>query len=401
MAKLTTAKIKSIKKPGMYGDGGSLFLRVAPGGSKAWVVKVQVKGRTITTKKGNTRALRREIGLGGVEYTSLAEARNKAIEIRQAAREGIDPVSEKLKVGMPSFREAVEKTFEAYSINWREKHKKNWRQVINAHAMLKLADLQIDQIGRAEIVAVISPIWNEKPETGRKLKLALRQVMEWAKGSGFCEHNAVDQVNGALPVHEKLEDEIEQRAHDYIPYQDAEAVLKMIREHDAPEVSRLCLEFLILTGVRSGEARGARCDEIKGDVWELPGARTKNKKKFRVPLSGAALDVLEKAKAHDNGSGYVFPSSRRGAITDYYMARMMKKTEGTIHGWRSTLRTYLEKCTSASFEVKETCLNHSLPALVRRYQRDDLLDERRAVMQAWGAYVTGANESAKVISIAG
>ena len=189
MGRLNAAKVKAIKEPGRYSGGGTLFLYVAPGGSKSWVQRLVVNGK------------RRDIGLGGFPLTSLAEAREKAFANRKLARDGGDPLADRRKAKMPTFREAAEKTFEANRPRWKnEKHVKNWIQSMEKYAFPVLGDIPVDQIGREEVLRILTPIWTSRPERARRLRQRIRTVLGWCQAHNYCEHNpAGEGISAALP----------------------------------------------------------------------------------------------------------------------------------------------------------------------------------------------------------
>ena len=158
---LTHAKVKALKTPGRHGDGGGLYLNVAKGGSKSWVQRIAIDGR------------RRDVGLGGFPAVSLAKARERASQNRDAIADGRDPVAEKRtpKPAMPTFREAARACHEIHRPRWRnEKHAANWLATLERHAMPKLGQLPVDRITRADVLAVLMPIWGTRQETARRVR---------------------------------------------------------------------------------------------------------------------------------------------------------------------------------------------------------------------------------------
>ena len=142
---MTVKKVRALAEPGLYGDGNTLYLRVAPGDSKQWVQRLTIHGK------------RRDIGLGGCGYVTLAEAREAAYENRRLARRGGDPLAAKRKPGTPLFREAARRTYETLRPRWRNKKVAvNWMQQLERHAFARLADMPVDRIGREDVLAVLT-----------------------------------------------------------------------------------------------------------------------------------------------------------------------------------------------------------------------------------------------------
>ena len=258
MGRLTATQIRSLSKPGLHGDGGTLYLVVAPGGSKSWIQRLTIDGK------------RRDIGLGGFPLVSLAEAREKAFEHRKLARTGGDPLAVKRRAKVPTFREAAEKTFEANRPRWR--NAKVGMQQLERHAFPVLGDMGVDRIGREDVLRVLTPIWTVKPETARKLRQRIRGTLRWAEAHGHVAYNiAGEGIDGALPAMPAVKEHY--RA---LPYREVAAALETVDACRASVAAKLCLRFLVLTAARSGEARGATWDEIDVDAreWPKPPLRT-------------------------------------------------------------------------------------------------------------------------------
>ena len=391
MATLTAAKIKNISDPGMYGDGGTLYLRVAPGGSKSWIQRLTIEGK------------RCDIGLGGYPLTSLAEARDKAFENRKAARGGGDPLAEKRKARMPTFREAAQNTFDANRPRWRsEKVAAKWWQAMEKHAFPNLGNKRVDRIGRDDVLRVLTPLWTSRPEQARKLRQSIRSTLSWAQAHGLVETNmAGEAINGALPAQPAVKEHL--RA---LPYREVGTALETVEASASSLSAKLCFRFTVLTAARSGEARGATWDEIDLDAreWRIPAGRMKAGAEHRVPLSDAALTVLEQARPLRDKWGLVFPSpSRAGrSLSDMTLTKVLRTTglaeRATVHGFRSSFRDWCAD-TGKPREIAEAALAHTVGGVEGAYFRSDLFGRRRALMEQWAAFLTGAE--AKVVPFRG
>ena len=384
---LSARKIETLKAPGMYSDGGTLFVRVAPGGSKQWVQRLTVKGR------------RRDIGLGGYPLVSMADAREAAFNNRKLARAGDDPIAERNKAQVPTFREAANSTYETLRPRWRsDKGAANWKQQLERHAMRRLGPLSVDTIGREEILRVLTPIWTAKPETARRVRRCIKATLQWAVSSGHAEVNmAGDVLDGALPRQPSV------RAHlRALPNRDVPQALDTIGD---ATTGALALRFVILTAARSGEVRMATWGEIDLErrEWRVPGERMKAGREHRVPLTDAALDVLRQARVLDDGSGLVFPSPvRRGRpLSGVTLTKVLRDNDlaerATVHGFRSSFRDWCAE-TGKAREVAEAALAHAVKGVEGAYFRSDLFDRRRRLMDSWAAFVTGEG-SATVVQL--
>ena len=242
MGRLTVALVRALSKPGRYGDGGTLFLRVAPGGSKGWVQRLTIGGK------------RRDLGLGGWPLVTLAEARDQALENRRLVRRGGDPLADRRRAKTPTFSEASDSALEANRRRWRNaKTVDNWRATMERYADPVFGDQRVDQIGREDVLRVLVPIWTAKPEIGRKVRQRIRATLAWAQAHGHVEHNvAGEAINAALPS--MMSRKTHFRA---LPYREVGAALDTIEASRASIATKACLRFLVLTACRSGEARGA------------------------------------------------------------------------------------------------------------------------------------------------
>ena len=382
MARLTIKAIREAARPGRYGDGGTLYLNVAPGGTKSWVQRITIDGK------------QRDIGLGPWPVVTLAEARDLAIDNRRAVRRGVDPLAEKHRAKVPTFLEAAHRTFEANRARWRNaKVAANWLQQLERHAFPKLGHRRVDAIDHEAVLSVLTPIWTAKPEAARKVRQRIRATLRWAEAHGFIDHNpAGEAINGALPAQPSVREHL--RA---LPYREVGAALATIDESGASVAAKLCLRFLVLTAARSGEARGATWSEIDMEAceWRIPGSRMKAGQDHRVPLSDAVLAVLDRARDLRDGSDLIFPSPRRPGqeLSDMTLTKVLRTTgfaeRATVHGFRSSFRDWAAEKTSAPHAVMELALAHAVGSKVEQaYARSDLLARRRDLMQRWSDYLT-------------
>lgn len=376
---LSDAKIAKRMKPGMHGDGRGLYLHVTAPGAKSWILRTAVHGK------------RRDFGLGAYPMVSLAEARQKAADMRAVARKGGDPGAERKKEVL-TFEQAARKLYASLLPTWTNDHfAKTWIASLEADVFPKIGARKVETITSADVLSVLSPIWTVKNGTAKKIKQRIAATFDWAKGHGhFDGTNPVDGVERALPLVKAKPDH-----HDAMAYADLPGFAKALAEREG--TSARCLEFIIHTATRSGEARGARWAEVdlKAGVWTIPAERMKARQEHRFPLSPAALSVLAKVKGLD--TDLIFPSAQRGEdgkakvqsdmVFKALFTRM--KVEGiTTHGFRSTFRDWAAEVARAEREVAEACLAHQVGnAVERAYARSDLFDRRRELMDQWSAFV--------------
>ena len=352
MGKLTVAQVRTVCSPGRHGDGDGLYLNVSTSGTKSWVHRIVVGGR------------RRDIGLGAFPSVSLAQARNMVAANKSAVADGRDPLIEKRKQALPTFKEAAVKVHEANLPRWKNtKHAVSWLQTLERHAFPMIGNIPVDQIGQEDVLNVLTPIWGTRQETARRVRQRIRTVFKWCMAHGFVETNVAGEIiDGALPPMPKI------RSHfRSLPYQEVPAAMATIARSKASDASRLCFEFLVLTACRSGEARGARWAEIDTALatWTIPGHRMKGGEDHRVPLSKASLEILNKSMLIKNSSGLVFPSPTRYSdpLSDMTLTKLLRSNglseRATVHGFRSSFRDWASECTSATHAAMELSLAHS------------------------------------------
>ena len=381
MKQVSHNELKAITKPGRYMAGDTLYLIVSATGSKSWVQRLTIHGK------------RRDIGLGSFKLITLARARQRAHDNRVMVAEGGDPIAEKRREQIPTFGKAAILTYETLKPRWRNgKHTLNWIQGITKYAIPVIGARPIDQLGREDVLRILTPLWTTKPETGRRLRQKMRAVFRWAQAHGYIESNpAGEGIDGALPKQPTVKAHL--RA---LPYREVAGALDTIEQSGASIAAKLALRMLILTATRSGEIRGAQWDEIdiENRAWIIPGERMKTGREHRIPLSDAALDVLEQVRILRDKSGLVFPSPTRpgNSLSDAALIKVLNRTglavAATVHGFRSSFRDWCAD-TSKPREIAEAALAHTVGGVEGAYFRSDLFDRRAVLMGQWADYLTG------------
>ncbi len=388
MANLTALQVRHIRakaKVQRLGDGGGLYLIVKPSGSKSWVQRIMIDGK------------RTDIGLGGFPAVSSAKAREKSMEIRATVADGRDPRAERRRPALPTFQEAAEMYIQANAPTWRHaKTAGDTRARLCTYAYPVFGDTRVDRITRHDVLEALEPIWTAKPAASRKLRQRVRAVFSYALAHEWVDSNpAGEAIDAALPKTPAVKSHF--RA---LPYQDVADALRTVEASTATLAARLCLRFAVLTAARSGEARGARWDEIDldGRVWTIPPDRMKARREHRVPLSDAALNVLDRARDLPDKAktGLVFPSARAraGELSDMTLTKVLRDNglagRATVHGFRTSFKTWCMETTDTPWAVGEAALAHTLGnSTEQAYARSDLFERRRELMQQWADYATG------------
>ena len=385
---LTARFVNTVSDPGRYGDGRGghgLILnvhRTLDGRvSKSWIQRVRIGARVT------------HLGLGSFPVVTLAEARKAALANRRTAAKGIDPRTG----GVPTFAAALDAVLVIQAGVWRDggKSENQWRASLRDYAGA-LMRKPVDAIGPGDVLGVLTPIWNEKRETAKRVRQRIGAVMRWSVAEGHRTDNPVDAIGAALP-----KTGCNKAHHRALPYGAVAGALATVRASAAYPTTKLAFECLVLTAARSGEVRGMRWDEVDGDTWTVPAERMKTGREHRVPLSGPTLAVLREARQYADGSGLVFPSARGKVMHGMALSRLLTYLDvGAVpHGFRSSFRDWAAERTSTPHAVMEAALAHVVKNQAEAaYARSDLLDKRRVLMDAWARYVTA--ESCTVVEIA-
>ena len=369
--RLTVAYVKRAA-PGRHYDAGGhgLILRVTPTGSRRWTWRGTVRGRTI------------ELGLGGTTYVSLREARERAFEYRRLSLSGVDPrVHNQASL---TFGEAFERVIRIQRRSWKSGSttEEGWRQTARSH-MATLLDRPVADIQATDVLAVVMPIWSDKHITANRVLRRISAVLKWAVAAGLRSDDPCPAVRAALPRRSQRTTH-----HRAIHHSELGRALKRIDASPAWPGTRLAISFLALTAARSGEVRGATWSEIdlEARLWTVSGSRTKTGRKHRIPLSGQAIEIVRRARTLSNGRTLVFPGKRAGhPVSRTTIAKLFRGLDlpGTPHGLRSSFRSWAAE-TDVRREVAEQALGHVVRSQTEAaYQRSDLLEQRREVMQAW------------------
>ncbi len=387
--KLFSVEITRGMDAGLYSDGGNLWLQVSKIGTKSWLFRYTLNGRS------------RAMGLGALHTVTLSEARNKATTCRKLLVDGIDPIvardadaasQAKAAANTKTFDECAAAYIAVHSPEWRNaKHSLQWTATIATYASPTIGKLPIKDVTSARVLEVLEPIWNTKPETAARLRGRIECVWNWAKARGYCsgDNPAVWRGNlkDLLPAIKKSE---RVKHHPALPYEQMGEFMVKLRKESG--TAARALEFTVLTACRSGEVIGARWDEINlaKEIWTVPAARMKAKKAHRIPLSLAAVKLLRKLEKHREGE-YVFPGVKAGLplsnMAMLALLKRMERTDLTVHGFRSTFRDWAAELTNFPRHVCEMALAHTIGDKVEAaYRRGDLFQKRRLLMLAWAKH---------------
>jgi len=410
VGRLTALKVEKAKEPGMYPDGGGLYLRVTPEGAKNWVLRYMLDRRP------------RWMGLGPLVLYGLQEARAKALDARRKRHEGIDPIEarradrarQRLDAAKAvTFKQCAEAYINAHRAGWRNrKHSGQWGATLSTYAYPMIGALPVQSIDTALVLKVIEAIWTTKPETASRVRGRLESILDFAKARGYRDGENPARWRGhldnLLPARSKVR-KVEH--HAALPYAELPGFLIALRDQEG--TAARALEFTILTAARTGESIGATWGEINwtDKVWIIPGTRMKGGKEHRVPLCDRALANLREMKPSDDISSaaqqFVFSGGKPGRplsnMAFLMLLRRMGRADLTTHGFRSSFRDWAAERTNFPSEVAEMALAHVVGSKVEAaYRRGDLFDKRRRLLGAWADFLSKTPvDTAKVVSLRG
>jgi integrase len=396
MGKLTDKEIKAAKI-GYHADGDGLYLQVTGNDkrkARSWLFRYKVGKKTTW------------VGLGNYSTVPLVDARDAAFLARKQLRHGIDPLQQKRaalavkKAESRTFKAVAQEYIEEHKAGWRnEKHADQWASTLKAYAYSVLGDLEVKVITLDHILRVLRPIWTEKSETASRVRGRIESILDYAGVHGWRSGENPARWQGylseVLPAKAKV---AKVEHHAALPWKEMPRFWAQLRGKDA--VSARCLQFLILTASRSGEGRGATWDEIdlKEKVWTVPADRMKAARPHRVPLSAAAIAVIDAVKPLGGKSkDLIFPGGKKGTqLSDVAVSKALHAVrEGfTVHGFRSTFRDWCAEAITCPREIAEAALAHvNRDRVEAAYARTDHLERRRELMVTWGEFLAGTNKA--------
>jgi integrase len=415
---LTIKAVEKLKRmPGRHFDRDGLYLQVPEAGKKqprqsraSWILRYQIDH------------IERWMGLGALADFSLDEVRARAKAARQLLADGIDPkvhrdaerakrqAETRAQQAIPTFKEAAERYFQVHGPKWKNlKHARQFLSSLKAYAFPRLGALRVDAITTDDVLKALEPVWRRIPETASRTRGRVESVLSWAIANNYRDGpnpaRWADNLEHLLPAVTQIKARAANH-HAALPYAELPAFMSALRTREG--ISARALEFTILTAARTGEVTGARWDEIdlRARVWTVPADRIKGGREHRVPLSDAAIALLD-ALPRERGNEFVFIGRRAGEGLGHValggVLQRMRRTDITPHGFRSTFRDWASESTAFPDVVVEMALAHTVGnAVERAYRRGDLFDKRGKLMDAWSQYCTAkpVEADAKVVALA-
>lgn len=389
----TITELRRLTEPGLYAVGGvsGLHLQVTATGARSWILRATVGSK------------RRDFGLGGCADVPLKDARERAREYRAQIRGGIDPAEQREAARQEliaeqakdvTFAQAARMAHESKKAGFRNiKHRADWISSIQRYAIPAIGNKRVADITTADIEAVLLPIWVSKAPTARKLLQRLQLVFDWATVRGLRDGENPAKWDGNLSV--LMSTQPRQKGHHKaLPWESVPAFLGALQKRNG--VAPVALRFAILTGARSGEARGMTWAEVdmRKRLWTIPAERMKAHKAHTVPLSSEAMAILHQMPREDDG--LVFKAPRGGMLSDMAMSQVCRRMRvpAVPHGFRASFKDWARSNSTLADEISELCLAHVDSNATRAaYARGGLLDKRRELLEAWAQFCAPAPAS--------
>lgn len=390
--RLSALGVSKLTKPGRYPDGNGLYVQITAGAgegvNRSWLFRYALDGRE------------RQMGLGPCHIVTLAQAREKVVGLRRVLLDGRDPLQERAqkrserraaKATALTFQECAESFIAAHEATWRNpKHRAQWKATLTTYAFPTIGSLPVASVDTGLVLKIVEPIWQTKPETAGRLRGRVESILDWAKVRGYRQGENPARWRGhldkLLPAKTKVR---AVRHHPALSIAELPAFMATLREMTS--VSAKCLEFVVLSAARTGEAVGAKWAEIdlKAKVWTVPPERMKSGREHRVPLSDRAVDILSSLPRED-GSEYVFIGAKaKRPLSNMALLQLMRGMgfEAVPHGFRSTFRDWVGEMTTFPAEIAEAALAHVLKDKTQSaYERGDKFEKRRKLAEAWSRF---------------
>lgn len=393
---LTDKALKAMVKKqskGIYSVGrvSGLNLQVNPPNAASWILRTTINGQ------------RRWVGLGSYPEVTLAKAREDAAELKRRIRlDGYDPIGDRSKRRSEARAEQLKAyTFKKLANEYIEKRAQEFKtqqqvrkltNILNTYAFPIIGDMQINDIDLNAIKAMLDPIWATKTETANRLRIYVSHIFDMAIARDIYKQLNPARWDGGLKTLLAQPQKISKTKHHKAL--DVELMPEFWAKLSQQEwMGAKVLKFGVLTGTRSSEMRGVLWSEIdfQSNVWNIPAERMKAGKSHSTPLSSAAITLLH---SMPKTSIYVFPSAKDGILTDATVSKVPKRIgyDVTAHGFRSTFKDWARQYVKFNHkpyddDLTELALAHVNNDSTRAaYARNELLDERRPLMEEWAQY---------------
>jgi integrase len=395
---LTLKKVRDLIRRGQpikVLDGRNLYLIVRSRNAAHWELRYQIQQK------------KRHLGLGSAFDFNLLEARESARKARQQITNGNDPVALKRaeraqqaveRARSKTFDQVCDEYYDAHADKWSPKSRSDFMQKMKNHAHPTLGSVPVNMIDQALVLSALQPIWKTMTVSAGRIQRHIANVLNFAAAAGYRQGENCARWDGHLEHLLAAPTKLTQpQHHAALHYRDLPDYLVRLRAMQG--IPARALEFLILNGNRTSEVIGAQWPEVEGSLWVIPAARMKNKREHRVPLSRQAQRLLA---ALPKVNDFIFPGTKPNQPISQdalNVANKLIRPDVQVHGFRTTLRVWIEERTSASVVVAEQSLSHKVGSSVEWiYRRTDLLEQRAALLQQWADYVESTPITGDVVT---
>lgn len=388
---LSALEVSRLKVPGFISVGTppGLSLQITPTGARSWILRVKVGSK------------RRDMGLGAYPGVSLAEARKKAREAREAIEQGHDPIlirerAQSLlrakQASIVTFETAARSYIKSKAPEWKgEKSLIQWTNSLENYAFPTIGKLHVQDVHDVHILKILEPIWHEKTETAVRVRGRIEIILDWATAKKYRTGENPARWRGhldkLLPSPGKI---TPVKHHKAVSVDDAPTFYSELQT--CKGMAARALEFTLLTAARSANSLGATWAEIDFEkaLWTIKAGKMKAGKEHRVPLTKSAIRILREQPIVE-GCEFVFPAPRGGQLSDMALTAVMRRMKLTAvpHGLRSTFKDWASERTDYPHEMSEMALAHTVSNKVEAaYRRGDMVEKRREMMQSWENFLS-------------
>jgi integrase len=391
---LNAVLIKNMNEPGYYGDGGGLYLQVRSATAKSWVFRYT---SPLSQK-------RKDMGLGPVSDLPLSEARIRARDLRLLLQEGKDPIAERdtqrrqalVQAALSkSFRQVADEFMQDHLQGLTAQQAKTWRSSIEKKVYPKIGDLLVSEIKRPMLIQVLTPLFREAPVSAKNIQNRIERIMGYARSMAYYE--GVNPAEWKDNLDHAFRGFMVKRGHfDSMSRDELPGFYKAVSELRV--TAARALRLLILTAVRNAEVRGATWSEfdLQAGVWRIPAERMKAREEHTVPLSSAAVELIQELK-RQSVNQFVFPGRIRGRhLSNMALNAVMRRfgRNEDPHGFRTTFKVWARECTEYPDDLSEFALAHKIPEKVKAaYMRTTMVEQRRQMMEDWATFVTSKGQT--------
>ena len=376
-------------------DGAGLRLRIRPNGSKNWIFRYRLNAKE------------RNVGLGSYPKVSLSIARARAEECRQTIEDGRNPSLEK-KIKRAKLIELDGQTFGSIAREWIAHNREDWSEkhrirnegLIRLYLTPDLGKLPIQEIEESYLFAVLKPVYDRgRRESARRSRSIAAAIFAFAKDTHRCAHNPAKSLSDNRYFKKPIVKHLAALSQEEVPQLVTE-LNKTGREQRLKPHTTCALLIALYTGLRDHSIRGAKWNEIDfvKSAWTVPGARMKDGKDHRIPLSTQAVKALKRLKpiTFRKDTSFVFSANTKAGYIAENTLRLALHRLGfkvTVHGFRSLMTDVLNE-NGFNRDAIERQLAHQEQNQVRKaYLRSDFWKERVDMLQWFADWCGNAQDS--------